>query len=271
MKTSEKTQFLECLLGKTATEVLLNQKIKDVNIEPDTTVQSNNKKISLNNYLFLRLIGNGSYGSVWLAQDIFTQEFVAIKKYHNVRRRDGVLKTCLRELTLLYELNNHPNITRFIGVEISQKRKVTIPELRKMSIDILTGLDYIHRRQIAHRDIKLSNILISDKGVCKLADFGLSRLIFNCRQNISKENIFDDEIQVLESTHPNLTNGVVTLWFRPPELLLGAKCYLLECDIWSFGCLFYELYFGKNLFHKCDTELSVLTRMIEGFDLLVDR
>lgn len=77
-----------------------------------------------------------------------------------------------------------------------------------------------------HRDIKGANILISRDGVVKLADFGLARDLI---KNNKKEQY---------------TNKVVTLWYRAPELLLGARNYSDTVDIWSLGCVFAELFLG---------------------------
>jgi len=94
---------------------------------------------------------------------------------------------------------------------------------------LLQGLHYCHRNNILHRDIKGSNILIDNAGVVKIADFGLARSYAG-----------------QESTNP-LTNRVITLWYRPPELLLGSTKYGPEVDMWSVGCIFAELVLGKPI------------------------
>ncbi len=94
---------------------------------------------------------------------------------------------------------------------------------------LLEVLEYLHRHSLVHRDIKCSNLLVSKDNVIKLADFGLARFI-----------------------HPNsgrnYTNKVITLWYRPPELLLGSKNYTSSVDMWSVGCILAELLIGKPLF-----------------------
>ncbi len=91
---------------------------------------------------------------------------------------------------------------------------------------LLTGLYYCHRNNILHRDIKGSNLLIDNSGILKLADFGLAR---SCASESAK----------------TLTNRVITLWYRPPELLLGTQSYGPAVDLWSAGCIFAELLLGK--------------------------
>lgn len=93
---------------------------------------------------------------------------------------------------------------------------------------LLRGLDHCHSCGVLHRDIKGSNLLIDNNGILKIADFGLA-------------SFFDpNQIQPL-------TSRVVTLWYRPPELLLGATYYGTAVDLWSTGCILAELYAGKPI------------------------
>ena len=93
---------------------------------------------------------------------------------------------------------------------------------------LLCGLDHCHSHGVLHRDIKGSNLLIDNNGILKIADFGLA--------------CFYDPHQ----SQP-LTSRVVTLWYRPPELLLGATSYGTAVDLWSTGCILAELYAGKPI------------------------
>lgn len=93
---------------------------------------------------------------------------------------------------------------------------------------LLRGLDHCHSRGVLHRDIKGSNLLIDNSGILKIADFGLAS--------------FFDPHQIQP-----LTSRVVTLWYRPPELLLGATYYGTAVDLWSTGCILAELYAGKPI------------------------
>eukprot|EP01034_Spumella_vulgaris_P022541 gene22541-28673_t len=101
-------------------------------------------------------------------------------------------------------------------------------EIKCLVQQLLSAIEYIHRNWIIHRDIKLSNLLYNSKGQLKLADFGLARTM----------------------SHPppaQLTQKVVTLWYRSPELLLGSETYTMSVDIWSVGCIMGELLLNKPM------------------------
>jgi mitogen-activated protein kinase 15 len=93
------------------------------------------------------------------------------------------------------------------------------------------ALKYLHTGFVIHRDLKPSNILVNSNCAIKLCDFGLVR-------SISSKN---DSGLVL-------TEGVATRWYRAPEVLLGSKSYSTPADIWSFGCIIYEIIAQKPLF-----------------------
>lgn len=93
---------------------------------------------------------------------------------------------------------------------------------------LFSGLEHCHKNGVLHRDIKCSNLLIDDEGILKIADFGLA-------------SFFDPDRK------KPLTSRVVTLWYRPPELLLGATYYGVGVDLWSAGCILAELFSGKPI------------------------
>lgn len=93
---------------------------------------------------------------------------------------------------------------------------------------LLSGLEHCHNNGVLHRDIKCSNLLIDYDGNLRIADFGLASF-FNP-----------------QNKRP-MTSRVVTLWYRPPELLLGATSYGVGVDLWSAGCILAELFAGKPI------------------------
>jgi cell division cycle 2-like protein len=93
---------------------------------------------------------------------------------------------------------------------------------------LLSAIAHLHRHWIVHRDIKTSNLLMTNRGLLKLADFGMARK-------------FADPLG-------NMTQLVVTLWYRAPEILLGTKEYARAVDIWSVGCVFAELVRHEPIF-----------------------
>ncbi|GFH26171.1 protein kinase domain-containing protein [Haematococcus lacustris] len=115
------------------------------------------------------------------------------------------------------------------GLMDSNKFKFTEAQVKCIMKQLLKGLAYVHGNGVLHRDLKASNILIDKHGSVKLADFGLART-WQERQD------------------SRLTNRVITLWYRPPELLLGAERYGPEVDMWSVGAIFAELLVGKPIF-----------------------
>lgn len=176
-------------------------------------------------------IGHGTFGEVFKARDRNNPEkVVALKKILTENETEGFPITAIREFQILKHLN-HENIINLIeicrtrptrqnrftstfylvlefchhdlaGLLGNPKVRFTIEEIKKVMQQILNGLYYLHSNKILHRDIKSANILITKLGIVKLADFGLARSISTTRAN-------------------RLTNRVITLWYRPPEVLLG--------------------------------------------------
>lgn len=115
---------------------------------------------------------------------------------------------------------------------------------------VFEALAYLHSNDIVHRDIKASNILLSQTGHVQLADFGLAKRMAS-RSPDSSQRFF-------------MTNRVCTIWYRAPELLLGSIKYGPEVDIWSAGCVMAELLSGKPLFigENEFAQLDLITRRL---------
>jgi len=109
---------------------------------------------------------------------------------------------------------------------------------------MLRGLAYCHSRRVLHRDLKPQNLLINEKGELKLADFGLARAK-----------------SVPTKTY---SNEVVTLWYRPPDVLLGSTEYSTPIDMWGVGCIFYEMASGRPLFpgSTVEDELHLIFKVL---------
>ena len=111
---------------------------------------------------------------------------------------------------------------------MQRRVKHTAAEIKCIMKQLIEGVNYLHSQKIIHRDLKTANILVSNKGEVQIADFGLARR--------------------LNSMSGNYTPGMVTIWYRAPELLLGATKYTTQVDVWSIGCIMAELILGGPLF-----------------------
>ncbi|VDM34647.1 unnamed protein product [Hydatigera taeniaeformis] len=244
-------------------------------------------------YVKEEILGSGTYGTVFRAKDRFTGERYAIKQILIDNFDNGIPASTMREIGVLIELNqfNHPNIVGYVSDSwdsflsriheiIHEDRNISIVfecfewDLKKymdyfkksghkyrcnpsgglpiilvkaFTRQLLDALRFCHKYKIIHRDIKPSNLLFSKTGVLKLADFGLSRTRSMGNRTYCHE--------------------VVTLWYRAPEIILGSSSYTTAIDIWSAGCIAYEMFTGNVLFQG-DSEIDQLFRIFRRFGMM---
>jgi len=140
---------------------------------------------------------------------------------------------------------------------LDMAHKFTEIQIKSITKQLLEVLEFMHLRNYVHRDLKTSNVLITDTYEVKLADFGLARSLES--SFIGRMN-HDD----INSNEGEYTNKVITLWYRPPELLLGETKYGTAVDIWSAGCILAEIILGRPIFTG-KTEMDQLKLI---FDLM---
>ena len=205
-----------------------------------------------NEFTIVKYLGKGGEGKVYLAEDCIHQDLVALKQYEcSIADSESLLKILTSEVKMMKKVC-HPNIVKYFGLHtpedsfenmsvynvvmeyisggsLADKLKKTgafpIPDIIDVTKDILQALEYLHSKNIIHRDLKPSNVLGSD--LYKLSDFGI------CTQ-----------VKELESIPRSF---VGTAWYMAPEVIMQEP-YSYSADIWSLGCLVYELYTGCKPF-----------------------
>lgn len=224
-----------------------------------------------------RKIGEGAYGVVYSATMNGTE--VAVKR--NLVDDTVDFAGTVKELDMLGKLSNHPFFVKILNVSlgdpftrgclsplkrealinrqkddkfhfIMEKEKMdlhsliyekhtTSSETYLVMVECLLALEYLHNKRIVHRDIKPSNILITQDMHVKLCDFGMSKPY---------------------TYQGPQTPRVISLWYRPPESLLDEKCDY-KADIWSLGCIFFEMISKEALFYGLKTEMDVIARFFQ--------
>ncbi|KAK8108563.1 hypothetical protein PG984_014364 [Apiospora sp. TS-2023a] len=237
---------------------------------------------SVENYDKLNDIEEGTYGWVARAKDLRTGKVVALKRLKldettggGAPSQVGLPETGLREIQILKDCS-HRNIVGLHEVVINDaaatrpNRKEPIEavflvlefvehdlksiledmaepflasEVKTLLRQLGEGVAYLHSHWILHRDLKTSNLLLNNRGQLKIADFGMARYVG-------------------DPAPPKLTQLVVTLWYRSPELLLGATTYDSSVDMWSVGCIFGELLAREPLLQGRN-EVDALSKIFE--------
>uniref|UniRef100_A0A0D9Y0S9 [RNA-polymerase]-subunit kinase n=1 Tax=Leersia perrieri TaxID=77586 RepID=A0A0D9Y0S9_9ORYZ len=215
-------------------------------------------------------IGQGTYSSVFRARNVETGRMVALKKVRFDSGEPESVRFMAREIVILRRLHSHRNVVSLLGL-ISSRSSPSVylvfdylhhdlaglsshpdlsfspSQIKCYMKQLLMGLEHCHKRGVMHRDIKCANLLVSDGGELKVADFGLA-------------NVFQPEAD--RSPAIPMTSRVVTLWYRPPELLLGATAYGAAVDLWSAGCVFAEMHLRRPVLQG-RTEVEQIHRIFK--------
>jgi len=218
-------------------------------------------------------IGEGTYGVVYKATDKMINDLVAMKRVRfDTEGDEGVPSTALREIAILKE-TRHPNVVTLREVIFfGEKKKLYMvfdyhqtdlkrhmdrvgpiaPEaVKEMLRQLVEGIAFCHARRILHRDLKPQNLLVDSDGktnILKIADFGLARAVQRPVRKYTKE--------------------VVTLWYRPPEILLGFTHYTMPIDMWAVGCIFAEMAQALTHLASLFTIVSLRSKMYKMQDVI---
>ncbi|XP_016077507.1 PREDICTED: mitogen-activated protein kinase 15 [Miniopterus natalensis] len=201
-----------------------------------------------------------AYGIVWKAVDRRTGEVVAIKKIFDAFRNKTDAQRTFREIMLLQEFGDHPNIIRLLDVIQAENDRDIYLVFESMDTDLnavickgtllkdihkryifyqlLRATMFIHSGRVIHRDQKPSNVLLDASCLVKLCDFGLARSLSGFPEGPEGQA---------------LTEYVATRWYRAPEVLLSSSWYTPGVDMWSLGCILGEMLRGRPLFPGTST------------------
>jgi cyclin-dependent kinase len=222
-------------------------------------------------YQKLAKVGEGTYGLVYKARDVKTGDFVALKRIRLTSEEEGTPSTAVREISILKQLR-HPNIVSLLEVIHTETSLTLVFEYMDQDVknyldacgsramdtyttksflyQLLLALSYCHANRVLHRDLKPQNLLMNMEGELKLADFGLAR---GCGIPVK-----------------NFTHEVVTLWYRPPDVLMGNTKYTTSVDIWGVGCIFAEMLTGQPLFRGNSKDQLLKIFRVTGTPTLED-
>eukprot|EP00049_Salpingoeca_infusionum_P003118 m.63763 g.63763 ORF g.63763 m.63763 type:complete len:475 (-) comp11964_c1_seq1:25-1449(-) len=202
---------------------------------------------TVHTYKKLEQLGEGTYATVFKGISHVTGQIVALKEIR-LEHEEGAPCTAIREVSILKKLK-HANIVtlhdiihtkssltlvfEYLSKDLKQYMDecdsfIDMKNIKLFLFQLLRGLDFCHAKKVLHRDLKPQNLLINSAGELKLADFGLARAK-----------------SVPIKTY---SNEVVTLWYRPPDVLLGSVDYSGNIDMWGVGCIFAEMVSGRAIF-----------------------
>ncbi|KDR67734.1 hypothetical protein GALMADRAFT_258023 [Galerina marginata CBS 339.88] len=226
--------------------------------QPPATVNDDEAHIGTNKFNWIRgeLIGKGTYGRVYLAMNATAGEMMAVRQFElsqtlnrkDDSRQEGIIQELRTKSKALQELD-HPHIMKYLGLEeapsilsifleyvpggsigdsLRKLGKFDDNVTRSFTGQILSGLEYLHSKGINHRNLKADNVLVEMSGMCKISDYGFSKLI-----------------EDLHGTATTTMQGNIMFWM-PPEFISAQKVYSYKMDIWSMGCVVLEMWLATR-------------------------
>lgn len=206
------------------------------------------------------LIGRGTFGDVYLGLNPLNGELMAVKQVElpvensaTENQKRSMVEALQREIALLKELQ-HENIVQYLGSQtdmahfsifleyvpggsvaglLASYGAFQEPLVQSFVRQILKGLNYLHGKDIVHRDIKGANVLVDNKGGVKISDFGISK------------KVEEDIMQVSSAAHRPSLQG--SIFWMAPEVVKQTH-YTRKADIWSLGCMVVEMFTGDHPF-----------------------
>ena len=246
----------------------LNQLIAEDGEEEDAMLNSFLSGDSWENIKWMQgaMIGQGSFGSVYLALHAVTGELMAVKQVdvpktakdtEMHKKKTNMVNALKQEVNLLRDLQ-HKNIVQYLGTSadedhlnifleyvpggsiaamLTQYNTFPEPLIRSFVGQILEGLSYLHSRNIIHRDIKGANVLVDNKGSIKISDFGISK-------RVEASSVLTSAAKGGPLHRPSMQGSV--FWMAPE--VVKQTHHTARADIWSLGCLVVEMFSGSHPF-----------------------
>ena len=276
-------------MSRPGSSLSMAQQLRKTAISFDDPLRPQDKKSSGNTYTskvrisqkynIIGFISSGTYGRVYKAVERTAsgespttpdgkKVLYAIKKFKPEKEGDniqytGLSQSAIREMALCTELS-HPNVVHLAEIILEDKcvfmvfeycehdllqiihhhtqptrRPIPASMIKSILFQLLNGLFYLHQNWVIHRDLKPANIMVTSTGHVRIGDLGLARL-------------FQKPLQPLYSGD----KVVVTIWYRSPDLLLGARHYTPSIDMWAVGCIFAELLSLRPIFKGEETKMD---------------
>ncbi|KAJ5345325.1 Sterile alpha motif type 1 [Penicillium brevicompactum] len=224
------------------------------------------------NWMKGSLIGEGSFGSVFLALHAITGELMAVKQVEipsatkgtEFDQRKNLMVNALKHEIELLQGMSHPNIVQYLGTVaddqylnifleyvpggsiatmLKQYNTFQEPLVKNFVRQILAGLSYLHSQDIIHRDIKGANILVDNKGGVKISDFGISK-------RVEASHLLGARASGSGGGHIHRTSLQGSVYWMAPEVV-RQTAHTKKADIWSLGCLVVEMFIGAHPFPDC--------------------